>query len=103
MTGGFGSGALYWAVAAMVPVAGSIRSREPFPYAYSEPSPLTSESWSNVWWSISSAPQGPPTMRVAGVVCPVEDGVGDGEEDTVADESGGRGRSAADRRRRVVV
>ena len=49
----------------MIPVAGSIRSSVPVPYAYSEPSALASEAWLNVCWSISSAPQGPPAMCVA--------------------------------------
>ena len=44
-TGGFGSGAVYRTVAATVPVAGSIRSKVPFPYAYSELPAATSESW----------------------------------------------------------
>src|ERR1700726_4729991 len=94
MTGGFGNGGLAWAVAAMSPVAGSMRSRVPVPNVYSEPLALTSEPWLNVWWSISSAPQGPPTMRVAGVLCGVEDDVWDGEGDAdadaeeVADEAG---------------
>ncbi len=86
MTGGFRIGGLYCAVAVMIPVAGSIRSRVPVPYAYSAPSALTSEAWVNVCWLICSAPQGPPAMRVPGVICSVEDGVWDGEEDTGADE-----------------
>ncbi len=54
---------------------------------YSEPSPLASEAWSNVCWSISAAPQGPPAMRVPGVVCSGEDEVTGGEEDTVGDDT----------------
>ena len=57
-------------------MAGSIRAREPGAIAYSEPSALTSESWVNVCWSISSAPHGAPAMAMPGVACPVEDGVG---------------------------
>src|SRR5271169_1977988 len=86
-TGGLGNGGLAWAVAAMLPVAGSIRTRVPVPNAYSEPLALTSEPWLNVWWSISSAPQGPPAMRVVGVVCWVEEDVWDGEEVAVAEET----------------
>ena len=103
MTGGFGSGALYGAVAVMIPVAGSIRSSVPVPNVYSEPSPLASEAWSNVCWSISAAPQGPPAMRVPGVVCSGEDEVTGGEEDTVGDDTEDDAGADADRRRRVVV
>ena len=85
MTGGFGCAALAWAVAAMLPVAGSIRTRVLSPNAYSEPSALTVSCWLNDWWSISSAPQGPPGIGVACVVCSVEEGVWDGDEDAVAD------------------
>lgn len=41
----------------------------------------------NIWRSISSAPHGPPTMGVAGVVCWGGDWVPDGEEDAGADEA----------------
>src|ERR1700722_10651400 len=85
MTGGFGCAALAWGVAAMLPVAGSIRTRVPSPNAYSEPSALAVSCWLNDWWSISSAPQGPPGILVTGVVCSVEEGVWDGDEDAVAD------------------
>src|SRR6202451_400399 len=85
MTGGFGKAGLAWAVATMSPVAGSMRSRVPVPKAYSEPSALTSEPWLNVWWSISSAPQGPPAVRVTGEACWVCDDVWDGEADADAD------------------
>src|ERR1700723_2258885 len=85
MTGGFGNAGFTWAVATMSPVAGSMRSRVPLPNAYSEPSALTSEFWLNVWWLISSAPHGPPAIRVVGDACWVCDDVWDGEADADAD------------------
>ena len=86
-TGGFQTGMLYATEATTAPVAGLIRSSVlVFPIAYSEPSALISEPWTNAWWPISSAPQGAPARPVAGVVCWAEEDVCVGEDEAEADE-----------------
>src|SRR5271169_1613578 len=78
---------LYATEATTAPVAGLIRSSVlVFPIAYSEPSALISEPWTNAWWPISSAPQGAPARPVAGVVCWAEEDVWVGEDEAEADE-----------------